>query len=82
MIWHQTVGAEGEISLTGNLLEGFLEPARDAAGAEIGDTFADAESEKIGAAAGVVLLWEADGFVETLGGGGGHWRLPVGEHTV
>ena len=68
VIRHQAVGTKGEGLLGDNLLEGFQQPARDAAGAEVGDAIACAESEEIDAAADVVLFWEADWFVETLGG--------------
>lgn len=66
VVGHQAVGAQGEGLLSGNLLERFQEPARDAAGAEIGDAVTCAESEKISATADVVLFWETDGFVKTL----------------
>jgi hypothetical protein len=80
VIRHQAVGAEGEGLLGGNLKEIFQEPSRDAWRAEIGDAIACAESEKVGSAADVVLFWEADRFVESLGGfeGRGHGGLPVG----
>ena len=84
VIGHQAVGAKGEGLLRGNLLERFQDPECDAARAEIGGAIAGAESEKVGAAAEVMLFRETDGFVESLGGVEGRWHegLPVGEYTV
>ena len=84
VIRHQAVGTEGEGLLGSNLKEVFQEPSRDAWRAEIGDAIACAESEEVGPAADVVLFWEADEFVETLGGfeGKRHSGLPVREYTA
>jgi len=84
VIRHQAVGTKGEGLLGGNLVERFQNPAGNAARAEIGDAIAGAESEKVGAAAEVMLFRETDGFVESLGGveGRRHVGLPVGEYTV
>jgi hypothetical protein len=68
VIGHQTVGTKGEGVLSGNLKEIFQQPSRDAWRAEIRDATACAESEKVGSATDVALFWEADGFVEALGG--------------
>ena len=68
VVRHQAVRTKGEGLLGGNLVERFQNPAGNAARAEIGDAIAGAESEKVGAGAEIVLFWQADGFVETLGG--------------
>jgi hypothetical protein len=68
VVRHQAVGTKGEGLLGGNLVERFQDPAGNAVRAEIGDAIAGAESEKVGAGAEIVLFWQADGFVETLGG--------------
>jgi hypothetical protein len=83
VIRHQAVATEGEGLLCGNLEEIFQEPSRDARRAEITDAITCAESKKVSSAADVVLFWEADGFVEPLGGSEsrGHGGLPVGEYT-
>jgi hypothetical protein len=84
VIRHQAIGTKGEGLLSGNLKEVFQEPSRDAWRAEIGDAIACAECEKVGSAADVVLFWEGDGFVESLGGVEVRWHggLPVAECTV
>ena len=60
VIWHETVGVEGEIASCGGIAEEFERGVGDGMIREVGTTAMAAESYEDGGLAGVVFWFEAD----------------------